>query len=363
MAKHTVSERIKLLACRDELRCRILRDSPMGFIPDTVVVLGSGLNSFKEKMDVVYEIPYSEIPCFPTSSVKGHGNSLLFGYSNGIPIMAMNGRFHYYEGFSMQEITFPIKVFKMLGVKNLVLSAAVGSAIEDLKPGTIMVINDHLKLFSDNPLRGANDEELGPRFPDMTETYKVANIRNVLKEYFESELGIPYKEGVYAFTGGPTYETPAEVKALRTLGASVLGMSTVPEAIVANYCGINVYAFAVVTNMASGMSSGQLSHEEVIEMGKSVADNFAKVINKTLELITVPEVRATPIEFKGNIYEPRLVLKFGTDLAIDKSGVVVDFMCTANGVITFYCVDEYDRFQIVTSCNDLENWAKKVGLI
>lgn len=361
MAKN--SERIKLLACRDELRCRILRDSPMGFIPETVVVLGSGLNSFKEKMNVVYEIPYSEIPCFPTSSVKGHGNSLLFGYSNGIPIMAMNGRFHYYEGFSMREITFPIKVFKMLGVKNLVLSAAVGSAVEDLKPGNIMVITDHLKLFSDNPLNGFNDENLGPRFPDMTETYKISHIREPLKDYFLNELDIPYNEGVYAFTGGPTYETPAEVKALRTLGASVLGMSTVPEAIVANYCGINVYAFAVITNMASGMSSGQLSHEEVIEMGKTVADKFAKVINKTLELISVPQLRATPIDFKGNIYEPRLVLKFGTDLALEKSGVATDFMCTPNGIITFYCTAEYDRFEIVSTCNDLENWAKKVGLI
>lgn len=280
-------ERIMLLACRDELKKRIVQDAKMPEIPKTVVVLGSGLSNFKDNIEVMLEIPYREIPCFHSSTVEGHGNSLIIGYSNNIPIIAMNGRFHYYEGIDMEDIAFPIKAFKMLGVENLVLSAAVGGINPNLKPGNIMVINDHIKFFDENPLRGYKyvPEKLGPQFPDMSETYKVANIREDLKKYFEEELKVPYMEGVYAFMPGPSYETPAEIKMLSVLGADVVGMSTVPEAITANYCGINVYAFAAISNMAAGISETKLNHEEVIENGKLISDTFTKVVSKTLELI------------------------------------------------------------------------------
>jgi purine-nucleoside phosphorylase len=269
----------------DFIKNEIFNKTPLTDIPQTVVVLGSGLSSFKDTMDVWLEIPYSSIPGFQVSEVSGHGNSLLVGFSENIPIIAMNGRFHYYEGIDMSSLSLPIKAFKTIGVKNLVLSAAVGSLIEDMKPGSIMAINDHIKFFDESPLRGKNEEIFGPRFPDMTSVYKIFLIRDELKDYMENELKVPYFEGVYAFMPGPSYETPAEIKALKMLGASVVGMSTVPEAITANYCGINVYGFATITNMAAGISKTKLSHKEVIEAGKEITKIFSKVINKTLKLI------------------------------------------------------------------------------
>ena len=258
-------------------------------VPKTVIVLGSGLNLLKERMLIKTEIPYNEIPGFNASSVVGHGNSLLVGEYASTPIIAMNGRFHYYEGYGMDDIAFPIKLFKTLGVETLILSAAVGSTSLDIQPGEIMVVTDHIKFFDENPLRGQNNDMLGTRFPDMSSVYKTLKGANYeeFKSYIQDELGLTYHEGTYAFMPGPSYETPAEVKALKMLGADVVGMSTVPEAITANYCGMNVYAFAAISNFAAGVTDQPLNHEEVIENGKVVADAFAKIIAKLLDLMKV----------------------------------------------------------------------------
>lgn len=255
-------------------------------IPKTVVVLGSGLGTFKESLKIHLEIPYNEIPYFKESKVKGHGNCLIIGETkDGIPIMAMNGRYHFYEGFTMQDIAYPFKVFKGLGVKNIILSAAVGSTSKDVPPGTIMAITDYIKFFDESPLMGDNDEDFTPRFPDMTMPYSYDVIKDELSTYVQTELGVTIPTGTYAFMPGPQYETPAEVKALNMLGASVVGMSTVPETIVSHACGMDVFAYAVISNYAAGVTSQKLNHEEVIENGKKVSSTFEKIINKTIEII------------------------------------------------------------------------------
>ena len=256
-------------------------------VPETVIVLGSGLGVFKNNINIKETIPYDCIPGFKGSSVEGHSNTLIIGAVSGKPIIAMNGRFHYYEGYSMQEVTFPIKVFAKFGVKNLILSAAVGSVSDNLKPCDIMVINDHIKFFDENPLRGANNSELGTRFPDMTNIYQSLKTEKLkpVYEYITNDLGLEYKEGIYAFMPGPSYETPAEIRALKILGANVVGMSTVPEAIVSNYCGLNTIAFAAISNYAAGIIDQPLNHEEVIENGKIIGETFSKIVTKVIETL------------------------------------------------------------------------------
>lgn len=234
------------------------------FKPEIAIVLGSGLGCFCDNLSGI-ELKYSQIPNFQTVNIKGHKGELLFCEIAGKKCVIMQGRFHYYEGNSMQTCTFPIKVFKYLGVKTLFLTNAAGSTRKDFNVGDIMLINDHINFMGNNPLIGKNDDSMGERFPDMSEAYNI-NLQNIAK-ICAKELKIDLKEGIYLGTTGPSYETKAEVKAYRLLGADVVGMSTVLETIVANYLKMNVIGFSTITNLATGVGDKILSHEEVIEIG------------------------------------------------------------------------------------------------
>ena len=247
---------------------------------DCAIILGSGLGSLEDKMVQKKEIPYRDIPFFPVSTVSGHAGKLILGKLDERIILAFSGRFHYDEGYSMQEIAFPIRVLKKLGVETLVLTNAVGGINQSYEVGDLMVISDHIKFFDESPLRGPNQEEFGPRFPDMSNIY-TRNLRELVKETAYG-LNIPMREGVYAFMPGPGYETPAEIRMLRTLGADVVGMSTVPEAITAAHCKMKVIGLSCVTNMAAGVLDQPLSHEEVIETGKLVQEKFSTLITVLL---------------------------------------------------------------------------------
>ena len=239
--------------------------------PKLGIILGSGLGVLAEDIKNAVTIPYSEIPNFPVSTVSGHAGELIIGTINNVEIIAMNGRVHYYEGHSIDRVIFPIRIFALLGIKTLVLTNAAGGINTGYVPGSFMVIRDHINFSGVSPLRGRNLDEFGVRFPDMTEVYN--------KELTEKMKAVVYRvtqkryEGVYAYMQGPHYETPAEVKMLKILGADAVGMSTVPEAIVARHCGINVVGVSCITNMASGIARNPLSHEEV----KVIADNAKNV--------------------------------------------------------------------------------------
>lgn len=246
--------------------------------PKIAIVLGSGLGILSEEITEKIVIPYKEIPNFPVSTVVGHAGELIIGNLEGKTIVAMNGRAHYYEGYDLKEATFPIRVFKLLGVEELILTNAAGGINTEYKPGDFMIIKDHLSFFSESVLRGPNEEEFGPRFPDMSEIYKkdrIAKLEEIIQKYTGRA-----KVGVYAYMKGPTYETPAEIRALRTLGADAVGMSTVPEAVVANHCGLNVSAISCITNMAAGILDRKLSHEEVNETANSVKVTFKEIIKE-----------------------------------------------------------------------------------
>jgi len=247
-------------------------------IPETAIILGSGLSSVVEKMDDKKIIPFSEIPHFPVTTVKEHVGELVYGHINYAPVLVMNGRTHYYEGYDMEQITFPIRVFYKLGVKNLILTNSAGGINLNYVPGDFMIINDHINLSGVSPLRGKNYDEFGPRFPDMTNVYD-KNLINLMYD-IAREIALPINEGVYAYLQGPSYETPAEIKMLRTLGADAVGMSTVPEAIIARHCGLRVLALSCITNMAAGISNYELSHEEVKENAEKVREQFVMIIQK-----------------------------------------------------------------------------------
>lgn len=278
--------------------------------PETGIILGSGLGDFVNNFESI-SIPYSEIPGFENSAVQGHAGQLVFvpqgrgnrkqetenGESNEqdnstkisslfpLPssLIIMQGRYHFYEGYPMEKIVFPIKVMKKLGVKNIILTNAAGSVNKKFKPSDLMLITDHINFMGTNPLIGKNDETLGTRFPDMSEVYD----RNLIKivENAAKEIGIKIKKGVYVATTGPSYETPSEVNMFRKLGADALGMSTVPEAIVANYCGIKVLGISCLSNYAAGVQKTPLSHEEVIETTTRARETFQALLLKILEKI------------------------------------------------------------------------------
>ena len=244
--------------------------------PKIAIVLGSGLGVLSEEIENKVTIKYQDIPHFPVSTVAGHAGELLIGTLEKIPVIAMNGRFHYYEGYDLKEVTMPIRVFKLLGIEDLILTNAAGGINTNYKPGDFMIIKDHLSFFAESVLRGKNDDKFGPRYPDMSEVYNKERIAK-LEKIIEKHTGRP-NVGVYAYMKGPTYETPAEIRALRTLGADTVGMSTVPEAIVANHCGIKVSAISCVTNMAAGILNQKLSHEEVKETAERVQMTFKEII-------------------------------------------------------------------------------------
>jgi purine-nucleoside phosphorylase len=249
--------------------------------PKIALVLGSGLGDFADEFDAPVRIPYQEIPGFVSSTAVGHAGRLVIGEVAGVPVLAMQGRVHYYEGYTLEEVTFPVRTFKLMGIDTLVLTNAAGGVNNELSQGALMVISDHLNLMGLNPLRGPNDERFGPRFPDMTEVYAREFQELVVQE--AKEQGVTVRRGVYAALSGPSYETPAEIHMLRGLGADAVGMSTVPEAIVARHMGMRVLGISCITNMAAGISEEPINHEEVIETGKRVRATFTQLLRKVIE--------------------------------------------------------------------------------
>lgn len=249
------------------------------FIPEIGIVLGSGLGELADEY-CDFAVPYVEIPNFIKSTVKGHKGRLVFAQICGKNVVMMQGRNHFYEGHSMQDITYPIKVMKALGVKNLILTNAAGAVNEKFKPSDLMIITDHINNMGSNPLIGPNDDTLGERFPDMSEVYKKSLIE--LAQNCAQKLGIEVQNGVYWANSGPVYETPAEINMIRKLGGDAVGMSTVPEATIANYCGINVLGISCITNCASSYSGNKLSHEEVIQAADMAKTKFKSLILEIL---------------------------------------------------------------------------------
>ncbi|MGI9036868.1 MAG: purine-nucleoside phosphorylase [Pyrinomonadaceae bacterium] len=259
----------------------------------TALVLGSGLGGFADDLENAVRIPYEEIPHFQKSTVEGHAGRLVLGEVGGIPIAVQQGRFHYYEGYEMEQVMFPVRTFGVLGVKNLILTNAAGSVRTSLKQGTLMLIRDHINLMGANPLRGANDERFGARFPDMTNVYctdfqEIAHDEARKMEIERVENGLEterrqiLRRGVYCALSGPTYETPAEIRMFRILGADAVGMSTVPEAIAARHVGMRVLGISCITNMAAGMSDDIIHHEEVMETGARVAEVFKELLRRII---------------------------------------------------------------------------------
>lgn len=244
------------------------------------VVLGSGLGDFANEFENSSSVPYREIPGFVSSTAQGHVGSLVYGKVSGVPVLAMQGRVHYYEGYSLEEVTFPIRTFKLLGVETLILTNAAGGIDVQLSQGTLMVISNHLNLMGVNPLRGTNDERFGPRFPDMTEVYS-RDLQELACEEAKT-LGITTRRGVYAALAGPSYETPAEIHMLRNFGADAVGMSTVPEAIVARHMNMKVLGISCITNMAAGITEEPINHEEVMETGQRVRESFANLLRRVI---------------------------------------------------------------------------------
>ncbi|WP_315068274.1 purine-nucleoside phosphorylase [uncultured Clostridium sp.] len=249
--------------------------------PKIAIILGSGLGDLVNNVKGIEDISYKDIPNFPVSTVKGHEGKLVFGKINSIEVMLMQGRFHYYEGYTMKEVTYPVYVMKKLGIEKIIVTNACGGINKSFEPGTLMLIKDFINLFGDNPLIGVNDERLGTRFPDMSEPYKLELIDKAKK--IGDDLGIKYAEGVYAGFMGPYYETAAEIVMIGRHGADAVGMSTVPETIVANYLGMDVLGIACITNMATGIQKVKHSHERVVETAKKVSSDLCRWVTKIVE--------------------------------------------------------------------------------
>ena len=251
--------------------------------PTVGMVLGSGLGDFADTLEDAVSIPFSQIPHFPTPTVPGHAGALVFGRKQGKDVVVLQGRIHYYEGLRQRELTLPIRVLAALGVRQLVLTNACGGVNLGFTPGDLMLISDHINLSGDNPLIGDNLDEFGPRFPDCCDIY-TASLRAAIKEAAAS-AGISLQEGVYGMYSGPNYETPAEIRMYRIIGADVVGMSTVPEALVAAHCGMEVVGISCITNMAAGILPQKLSHAEVTEVANLVHDKFQSLLDIVLTVI------------------------------------------------------------------------------
>lgn len=251
--------------------------------PRVGLILGSGLGAFGEALEAATKIPYKKIPHFPVSTAVGHAGRLLMGRAGKVPVAVMQGRAHYYEGYTLPEVAFPIRVLGLLGVRVLVVTNAAGGINRRFKVRGLMLMSDHINLLGANPLRGANEERFGPRFPDMTEAYS-KRLRAVAKSVAR-RMKLRLFEGVYAAVPGPSYETPAEIRALARIGADVVGMSTVPEVIVAQHMGLEVLGLSSVTNMAAGLSKGKISHEEVLEAGERMAGQLTAFLRALIPLL------------------------------------------------------------------------------
>ena len=258
-------------------------EKKISFRPVAALILGSGLGNFAEKVQIVETLDYKDIEGFPVSTVPGHKGRFLFGYVEDVPMVIMQGRVHYYEGYSMKEVTLPIRLMKLMGAKVLFLTNASGGINTEYHAGDFMLMEDHISSFIPSPLIGPNDEDMGPRFPDMSDVYK-KEIREIIRRVAKEE-DIPLQEGVYVQFTGPAYETPAEIRMARLLGADAVGMSTVCEAIVANHMGMAVCGISCITNMASGILPQPLSHTEVQETADRVAPLFERLVSKSLAAI------------------------------------------------------------------------------
>lgn len=267
----------KIFAAADYIRGKTSLQPRVG------LVLGSGLGDFADTLTDAVRIPFSEIPGFPLPTVEGHSGALVIGNKGRKAVAVLQGRSHYYEGLSQREITIPIRVLAALGIKTVILTNASGGINTAFRPGDLMLICDHLNLSGSNPLIGENLGQFGPRFPDVSDLYD-ADLRAGIKE-MAGFWGVYLREGVYAMLSGPNYETPAEIRMLRTLGADAVGMSTVPEALVAGHCGMKVIGISCITNMAAGVLPRKLCHEEVIETAAKVHDDFHNLLNNILTVL------------------------------------------------------------------------------
>ena len=251
--------------------------------PTVGMILGSGLGDYADTLEERVSIPFAQIPHFPVPTVAGHSGALVFGKKRGQQVVVLQGRIHYYEGLPMQEITLPVRVLAALGVKTLILTNAAGGVNLGFNPGDLMLLSDHINFSGSNPLIGRNLDAFGPRFPDMSDLYN-ADLRRAIKEK-AAEKGINLREGVYAMYSGPNYETPAEIRMFRVLGADAVGMSTVPEALVAGHCGMRVAGISCITNMAAGVLPRKLDHSEVMETAARVHDTFHILVDEILTVV------------------------------------------------------------------------------
>ena len=255
-------------------------DSRITVKPRVALVLGSGLGAFADTVENPSVIPYSEIPGWPQSTAVGHAGKLVVGLVEGVPVAALAGRVHLYEGYTAQQVVYGVRALWLLGVQSLVLTNAAGGVNAAYTPGQLVLLSDHINLLGQNPLTGPNDESIGPRFPDMSEAYSKA-YREVARAAGHA-MGLDLAEGVYAAVPGPSYETPAEIRYLRAIGADLVGMSTVPEAIAANHMGMKVLGISCVTNHAAGVTDKKLDHKEVLEVGARMKDTLIDLLRRVL---------------------------------------------------------------------------------
>ena len=264
----------KLLKCYESCRAKI------DFKPEVAIVLGSGLGDYADDIQVEADLDYHEIEGFPVSTVPGHAGKFIFGYVNDVPVVCMKGRVHYYEGYPIQDVVLPARLMKLMGAKILFLTNASGGINPSFTAGDFMMLTDHVSLWAPNPLIGANIDELGVRFPDMTHVYD-ADLQESLRETAK-RCGIPLKEGIYAQLTGPSFESPAEIQLLHKLGVDAVGMSTVVEAIAANHMGMKICCVSFVSNLAAGMTDNPLTHEEVQEAASAAAPRFRRLITEAV---------------------------------------------------------------------------------
>ncbi len=250
--------------------------------PEIGLILGSGLGGIAEGLEGAVRVPYSAVPGMPEPTVEGHGGSFVFGVRRGRPVVALDGRVHFYEGYPQSEVALPVRIMSRLGVGTLILTNAAGGINTSFTPGTIMLISDHINCSGGNPLIGPNPDSFGPRFPDMSDVY-TRSLREKLKEK-AAENGIELREGVYVMYSGPNYETPAEIRFFRAIGGDAVGMSTVPEAIVAAHCGMKVIGLSCITNMAAGVLDRKLDHKEVLEAAKKASGRMAGLLDAAIDI-------------------------------------------------------------------------------
>ena len=265
----------KLLKCLECVRKKT------DFVPKVAIVLGSGLGDYAEAIQVVYELPYGEIEGFPVSTVPGHAGKFIFGYIDEIPVVCMKGRVHFYEGYPISDVVLPARLMKLMGAEILFLTNAAGGVNTSFHAGDLMLIRDHISVFAPNPLIGSNIDELGVRFPDMSTVYDRELQELIRKTAKENHIFL--QEGVYAQLTGPSFESPAEIRMMRTLGCDAVGMSTVVEAIAANHMGMKICGISCISNLAAGMTMNPLTHEEVQEAADMAAPNFKKLVTETVK--------------------------------------------------------------------------------